>query len=47
VALDADVVAGRQLVGRGFLDGQVRFFDLETKKEKNLNEILGFKMNLT
>ncbi len=32
VALDADVVAGRQLVGRGFLDGQVRFFDLETKK---------------
>jgi hypothetical protein len=43
VALDADVVAGRQLVGRGFLDGQVRFFDLETKRKRTvLNEIHDF-----
>jgi len=29
VAVDADVVAGGQLVGGRFLDGQVGFFDLK------------------
>ena len=29
VALDAHVVAGGQLVGRGFLNGQIGFFNLE------------------
>jgi len=33
VAFDADVVAGRQLVGCGLFDGKIGFFNL---KEKDL-----------
>ena len=32
VALDGHVVAGRQLVGGGFFNGEVGLFNLETKK---------------